>query len=114
MRDGRPTPREPRDLPGRGMTAFVCLLMVAFLAVVLYLFLRPKDSETPTVSHLGHTHDSLCATYTHDGEAVRWYVFVDPEYGTQWLYNDHDWRAFPRLGEDGRQIGLSGEAGAYE
>lgn len=36
----------------------------------------------------GPTHDSLGVTWTHDGEAIRWYVFEDPDTGTQYLVND--------------------------
>lgn len=45
----------------------------------------------PTVAEAaekGPTHDSLGVTWTYDGEAIRWYVFTDPDTGVQYLVND--------------------------
>lgn len=108
---GRPTPRRQQRRPNDKATAFVCLLIIALLGLLTWWGLTstmPTEAEQTQEHKI--THDSLCATFTYDGEVVRWYVFVDPEYGTQWIYNDHDWRAFPRIDANGAQIGLQNQS----
>lgn len=52
------------------------------------------------------THDSMCATHTYDGETIRWYVMVDPDYQIQYLVNDRG-RCCVRLDGDGNVMGTS-------
>lgn len=111
MGSRRPTPRGRREVPSNAATIAFCLLMIALIAFAATWGMThtlPTEAEQRPVHKI--THDSLCATYTYDGEVVRWYVFVDPDYGTQWVYNDHDWRAFPRIGADGTQIGVQNQS----
>ena len=51
-------------------------------------------------------HDSLAPTYTHDGEIIRWYVFIDPDSSMQYLVNDRG-GCCPRIGKDGIQMGTT-------
>lgn len=48
-------------------------------------------------------HDSLEATLTNDGTYIRWYVFVDPDTGAEYLVNDRG-GCTPRLDKDGTPI----------
>ena len=108
---GRPTPREKRRLPSDRATIAFLLIVIAVLSFLIARGLaQGQTGKMQAGQEHKITHDSLCATYTYDGEVVRWYVFVDPEYGTQWVYNDHDWRAFPRIDANGTQIGLQSKS----
>jgi hypothetical protein len=71
-----------------------------------------KEAELPTHRV---THDSMCATYTYDGEMIRWYVMVDPDYQIQYLVNDRG-GCCVRLDSNGNVMGVSGDAGggSYE
>lgn len=64
----------------------VGIMMAATGAVIDALgIVEPTVAEA---AESGPTHDSLGVTYTHDGEAIRWYVFADPDTGVQYLVND--------------------------
>ena len=115
MSYGSRRPTQRRDKPRSYPSDFaVWSLIVILCALILGSLVWGLTHELPTESERRPQnlikHDSLCATYTYDGEVVRWYVFVDPDYGTQWVYNDHDWRAFPRIGADGTQIGVQSQS----
>lgn len=58
-------------------------IMAALLALALSGCAPAYADTTP-----GPSHDSLGVTWTHDGEAIRWYVFEDPDTGIQYLVND--------------------------
>lgn len=105
-----PTPRRSRDLPPAKFAVLFALLCLAVFATIQWLSgcerVADASDEKPTI-----THDSMCATYTYDGEIVRWYVLVDPDEGVQYLYNDHSWVATPRMNRNGEQMGTLEERG---
>lgn len=116
MSYGEYRPRRQKERPSAAAVVLLVCLIGAILSVILLISITQEErtvkagrSESKQVE-AKIKHDSLCATYTYDGEVIRWYVFVDPDYGTQWLYNDHDWHAFPRVDDEGRQIGVQDEA----
>lgn len=109
MSNGRPTRRRDKKEPDGVIPIFVVLIIILLGSLAWGVTHQPPTEAELRPEHK-ITHDSLCATYTYDGEVVRWYVFVDPEYGTQWIYNDHDWRAFPRIDANGAQIGLQNQS----
>ena len=102
-----PSPRDDERPSSLAVTVVCIILIIAIAAALTCLAPKvkvPKADESPTI-----THDSLAPTYTHDGEIIRWYVFVDPDTGVQYLYNDHSWVATPRLDRDGEQMGTLDE-----
>lgn len=106
-----PRPRtdaEPRDLPPFSLVLLFVIVMAVAMGTTVHAVRtsRAQADESPTI-----THDSLAPTYTYDGEVIRWYVFVDPDTGVQYLYNDHSWVATPRLDRDGEQMGALTERG---
>lgn len=110
MSAGRPTPRKPQPRPGGATVALVALLLGALLSVAIWLGLTlPNKTEADQRPEHVITHDSMTATYTYDGECVRWYVMVDPDTNIQYLYNDHDWTPIPRLDQYGNPMGVSYE-----
>lgn len=108
-----PRPRtdaEPRDIPPLVQVLLFVIAVVVALGMTVHAAcvtrVRAQADEKPTI-----THSSLAPTYTYDGEVIRWYVFVDPDTGVQYLYNDHSWVATPRLDRDGEQMGTLDERG---
>lgn len=104
---GRRRSERPSDL---GMY-LVCVLAIgvmglcAWLGMVLTQPSTREQSELPTHKV---THDSMCATQTYDGETIRWYVMVDPDYRIQYLVNDRG-GCCVRLDDQGNVMGLSGK-----
>jgi hypothetical protein len=100
--------------------AAVCVLAIGFLGLCAWAgmaLVRPSEKEgTELPTHLV-THDSMCATTTYDGELIRWYVMVDPDYRIQYLVNDRG-GCCVRLDSDGNVMGVSDdeteEEEAYE
>lgn len=45
--------------------------------------------EPPRRAVAEPTHDSLCATYTHDGDIIRVYSVTDSDTGVEYLVSDH-------------------------
>ena len=104
---GKPTPRNGVSVPRTFLALLVCLALVAAVAAMGYICCRSVadlgDAKDTTAWLVGisnrqreedttpkQTHDSLGINHTYDGtEDVRWYVFVGPDYGTQYLFNDH-------------------------
>lgn len=96
----------PYDLNGQGVdrndrppflvfvVAFALALVIFFIALALTPEARPSQKLR---------HDSLSATLTNDGTYIRWYVFVDPDSGVEYLVNDRG-GATPRLDKDGELI----------
>jgi hypothetical protein len=67
---------------------------------------RPAEWEETELPTHRVTHDSMCATTTYDGELIRWYVMVDPDYRIQYLVNDRG-GCCVRLDSDGNVMGAS-------
>lgn len=111
MAGGRPTPREPEPRPSGCAVILVAALLVSILAMVLWLGSEFLEVPTEAEQRPEHviTHDSMCATYTYDGEVVRWYVMVDPDTGAQYVYNDHSWVQTPRLDRYGNVMGVTSD-----
>lgn len=104
-----PTPREPKKRPSGCAVALVSIMLVAILAMLVWLGSEFADLPTEAEQRPEHviTHDSMCATYTYDGEVVRWYVMVDPDTGAQYVYNDHSWVQTPRIDRNGDVMGVA-------
>lgn len=98
----------PRDVAraesrARGLWVVVCALMVAVIVACLtYGALNVGQDGLPTATI---THDSLTASHTYDGEAIRWYVMIDPDTDIQYLVNDRG-GCCPRLDKYGHVIGV--------
>lgn len=93
--------------------AFVCVAMIlvlGLLAWIGYMATRPEAAEEPELPthEVLTTHDSLTPTYTYDGEIIRWYVLVDPDFGIQYLVNDRG-GCCVRLDSYGNVMGVSYE-----
>ena len=73
---------------------------------------RPAAWEETKLPTHRVTHDSMCATTTYDGELIRWYVMVDPDYRIQYLVNDRG-GCCPRLDRYGNVMGRTVEEGYY-
>lgn len=108
MASRRGTPREPVYRPSVAAVTLTVLLIGSMLSTILYfaLFAEGRDGYKKS-NQVGRTHDSMCATYTYDGDLVRWYVMVDPDSGAQYVYNDHSWYPVPRIDRDGSVMGTS-------
>ena len=113
--DGRyPSQRRPGDLA----VALVCVLLIGLLGLCAWLGMAlaaPKAEEEAELPTHRVTHDSMCVTYTYDGEMIRWYVMIDPDYQIQHLVNDRG-GCCVRLDSNGNVMGVSGDAGggSYE
>lgn len=107
----QPTPR-PRKVPSDRSTAMLALLlvlvMVAFAAQIWWAVVRPKMLDDHADVGI-ITHDSLCVTYTYNGEIIRWYVMTDPDTGRQYLVNDLGGTT-PRLDSSDEQMRTNGYA----
>lgn len=87
--------------------AMVAVLVVAALTVWVVLEReaeRQEAQKAPVI--VGPTHDSLTVSYTYNGEAIRWYVMVDPDTGIQYVVNDRG-GCCPRLDRDGEVMGVA-------
>ena len=106
VRDGEPTPRGGRVIPGPVATLVCVIIVVAALTISLWIGKKvgPK-SVSETRPEVAITHDSLAPTYTYDGEVIRWYVFIDPDTSVQYLVNDRG-GCYPRLDQYGNVIGV--------
>lgn len=86
-----PAPRHDR-VPSGGAVAALAVGMaiaVAIMAAGLALERRAQaEAEAEAPVRTGPRHDSLTVNWTHDGEAIRWYVMEDPDTGIQYLVND--------------------------
>lgn len=104
----QPTPRRKQEVPSSASVVLFCFLMVAILFGALWYGYNhevPTEAERREAEKL-IKHDSLAPTYTHDGETIRWYVFIDPDSNLQYLVNDRG-GCCPRIGRDGIQMGLT-------
>ena len=102
----RPTPRVPQSRPSAAAVAVLVIVVLAAFAIALWLGRKvyvPTESELRP-EHLIR-HDSLTANYTYDGEAIRWYVLIDPDTGVQYLVNDRG-GTYPRLDSNGLVMGV--------
>lgn len=99
-----PRTRPPREVPVGWITALLCLFIIGgVIASVAVLVKQTNDAATASAT-VTKRHDSLGPTYTHDGEIIRWYVFVDPDTQVQYLVNDRG-GCTPRLDEFGNPKG---------
>ena len=105
-RNRKPTPRTQRKVP--------CLVHIILLAITFGMCLwgitkaiewRRSADEVDEANEESAVVDksmsSLAASYLNDGTRVCWYVFIDPEEGKQYLYNDLG-GVTPRTSDDGQ------------
>ena len=79
------------------------IVMVTSLIVAAWWFTKKVEGVRRTAPY--PSHDSLGPTYLYDGKSViRWYVFIDPDTGMQYLVNDRG-GCTPRLDSSGHQMG---------
>lgn len=89
-RHGRrvPSPRHDR-VPSDGATAAMFVVSVLVIgALAAWAYAERHAQMEPQPATPTPTHDSLTVNWTHDGEAIRWYVMTDPDTGVQYLVND--------------------------
>ena len=77
--------RERNLTPWKTVTAAVAL--VAITIGVLWAMTRKPQSNNEAAKR-GPRHDSMCVTYTYNGEAIRYYVMTDPDTQRQYIVND--------------------------
>lgn len=100
-RSRQPTKRKDGVSAYRAVIGIIVLTMT-MIALALWMADRAESRmrATPYPSH-----DSLAPTYLYDGKSViRWYVFIDPDTGMQYLVNDRG-GCTPRLDASGREMG---------
>ena len=91
--------------------ASVCvalILLVGLFAWIGHALTRPEMEPGLPTHEAKVTHDSLAANYTYNGEVIRWYVLVDPDFGIQFLVNDRG-GCCVRLDSYGNVMGVSYE-----
>ena len=95
MAGRRPMPREGRRGRGRLLLGLACAAALVALGLWAWAALAGGTAkeeagvtDETTVPVHKVTHDSMCVTYTYDGEMIRWYVMIDPDTGVQYLVND--------------------------
>lgn len=103
--------RRPRRRLDEGTDLAVglfCFLMVLAIGLAVCWGLSRAFPEADAVDSEPETHaithDSLAPTYTFDGEAIRWYVLVDPDTNVQYLVNDRG-GCCARLDQSGEVMG---------
>ena len=93
---GNPTSPQGRKSGGAASVA-LGLVVCAAIAVACLFFVfvanraKPKadtKQQEQQAKPKGPTHDSMCVTYTYDGEAIRYYVMTDPDTQRQYIVND--------------------------
>ena len=99
-----PRSKPPKEVPVGWIAAFVTLLIAGGTAAVIAALVRQTNEAATAQPTVTQRHDSLAPTYTHDGEVIRWYVFVDPDSGVQYLVNDRG-GCTPRLDAFGNPKG---------
>ena len=91
------------------VTGFVIGMLVTLLAIAItamaFRWKAEQESKERPVS-VGPTHDSMTITYDYRGEATRYYVMTDPDYGVQYVVNDKGGMC-PRLDASGNNIARS-------
>lgn len=90
---------DPKQKPLGVLLAVFIALAIALVVFVMTTSGKPQRAE--------FRHDSLEATLTNDGSFIRWYVFIDPDTGAEYLVNDRG-GCTPRLDKDGSYILVSG------
>ena len=108
MAGGRPTPREPEPRPSGCAVILVAALLVSILAMVLWLGSEFLEVPTEAEQRPNPTHDSMTVSWTHDGEAIRWYVMIDPDTGIQYVVNDRG-GCCSRLDRYGNVMGVTSD-----
>lgn len=106
-----PTPRTSQRRPSDLAVALVCVLVIGILGLCAWLGMvvaQPVEEEPEELPTRRVTHDSMAATVTYDGELIRWYVLVDPDFGIQYLVNDRG-GCCVRLNSYGNVMGVSYE-----
>ena len=87
---GRPVERRRTRYRERTMTPWqtvvaAIVLVTITIVVAWWCTKRPKANDT---AKRGPTHDSMCVTYTYDGQMIRYYVMTDPDTQRQYIVND--------------------------
>lgn len=77
--------RERNLTPWQTIAAAVVLVTITI--IVLWSMTRKPQSGNEAAK-TGPRHDSMCVSYTYNGEAIRWYVVTDPDTQRQYLFND--------------------------
>lgn len=80
-----PRRREVSPTPAHAV-ALMILLMLAAIAAVWSMTRKPQSNNE--AAKRGPRHDSMCVTYTYNGEAIRYYVMTDPDTQRQYIVND--------------------------
>ena len=70
------------------MVAVAVVVLIALVALLVAGFLTKKPKSNNEALKRGPTHDSMCVTYTYDGQAIRYYVMTDPDTQRQYIVND--------------------------
>lgn len=71
-----------------GLVACVTLAVACLVIAFVINRAKPKPEAQEQDKPKGPTHDSMCVTYTYDGEAIRYYVMTDPDTQRQYIVND--------------------------
>lgn len=101
-----PRTRPPREVPIGWITALICLIMAAGLAAIILVLVKQTNDAAYAGPEKVTRHDSLDVNFTYDGEAIRWYVFIDPDTGVEYLVNDRG-GCTPRLDGQGIPMGTT-------
>jgi hypothetical protein len=97
----RPTRRS--DGPSAYRAVLGTIILFLLVIIVMWWFSKRVEGVSRTTPY--PSHDSLAPTYLYDGKSViRWYVFIDPDTGMQYLVNDRG-GCTPRLDSNGKQMG---------
>ena len=90
---GNPINQQRRRSGGPASVALGLVVCAALAVACLFIVsvvnrAKPKAEEQQQAKPKGPTHDSMCVTYTYDGEAIRYYVMTDPDTQRQYIVND--------------------------
>lgn len=114
MAGRKPTPRDGRRRVRRGHLVLGLACASVILAVGWWVWsayrgsVAMDEAAEPQLPVHKVTHDSMCVTYTYDGETIRWYVMIDPDTSVQYVVNDRG-GCTPRLGHTGDVMGVWGD-----
>lgn len=77
--------RERNLTPWQTIAAAIVLILIT-IAVAWWFTRKPQSGNQALKT--GPKHDSMCVTYTYDGQMIRYYVMTDPDTQRQYIVND--------------------------